>query len=136
MSTSGVNYLAVLVAGAAYFIIGAVWYAKPVFGKAWMEGIGRTEEQVKAAFSPWKLIWAFVGSFIAAYGIARVLSWLTAVDMSAGVVVGLIASVCFVLAAMTINDIMESRPTKLTVVNVLYHVFGFVVMGIILGAWR
>lgn len=136
MSTSGVNYLAVLVAAAAYFIIGAVWYAKPVFGKAWMEGIGKTEEQVKAAFSPWKLVWAFVGSFIAAYGLARVLSWMTPVDMYAGVVVGLIASVCFVLAAMTINDIMESRPTKLTVVNVLYHVFGFVVMGIIIGAWR
>jgi hypothetical protein len=136
MSTSGVNYLAVLVAGAVYFVIGGVWYAKPVFGKAWMAGVGKTEEQCKAAFSPWKLVWAFIGSFIAAYGIARILSWMTAVDMSAGIVVGLITSVCFVLTAMTINDTMENRPTKLTIINVLYHVFSFVIMGIILGAWR
>lgn len=136
MSTSGVNYLAILVAAAAYFILGAVWYTKQVFGKAWMEGIGKTEEQCKAAFSAWKLVWTFIGSFIAAYGIARVLSWLAPVDTYAGIVVGLIAGVCFALATMCINDIMEGRPTKLTMVNALYHVFGFVIMGVILGAWR
>ena len=49
MQTTGVNYLAVLVAGIVYFALGAVWYARPVFGKAWMEGVGKTEEQIKAS---------------------------------------------------------------------------------------
>jgi hypothetical protein len=30
------NWPAVIVAALAYFAIGAVWYAPPVFGKAWM----------------------------------------------------------------------------------------------------
>ncbi len=29
------NWLAVLVAAIAFFALGAVWYAQPVFGKAW-----------------------------------------------------------------------------------------------------
>jgi hypothetical protein len=136
MPTTGVNYLAVLVAGAAYFVLGALWYSKPLFAAAWMAGIGKTEEQLKANYSPWKLVWAFIGSFIASYGIARILSWLPVADMYAGVVVGLIAGVCFSLTTSSINDCMEGRPLKLTAVNVIYNMFGFVIMGVILGAWR
>lgn len=29
------NWLAVLVAALAYFAVGALWYAPPVFGKTW-----------------------------------------------------------------------------------------------------
>ena len=136
MDATKVNFLAVLVAGLAYFILGAVWYAKPVFGKAWMTGIGKTEDQLKAAFSPWKLVWCLIGSFIAAYGIARILSWLPSPGVGTGLMVGLLAGVCFVMTSMTINDVMESRPCKLTTINVLYHLVGFVVAGLIIGAWR
>ena len=52
MESAGVNYLAVLAAGGAAWILGAVWYAAPVFGNAWMAGIGKTKEQVEKDFSP------------------------------------------------------------------------------------
>jgi hypothetical protein len=29
------NWLVVLVAAVAYFVLGALWYAPPVFGKVW-----------------------------------------------------------------------------------------------------
>ena len=32
------NWLAVLVAALVYFILGAIWYAPPIFGRAWMRG--------------------------------------------------------------------------------------------------
>ena len=38
------NWLAVIVAALAYFVIGALWYAPPVFGKAWMAAGGMTVE--------------------------------------------------------------------------------------------
>ena len=136
MHSEGLNYWAILVAGAVYFLIGAFWYAKPIFGKAWMDGIGKTEEQLKAQFSPWKLVWAFIGSIIASYGIARILSWTPVPNSGSGLITGLLAGVCFVFAAMTINDVMESRPTKLTAVNCFYHIIGFAVAGLIIGAWR
>lgn len=136
MPTTGVNYWAVLVAGAVFFVLGALWYAKPVFGAAWMAGIGKTEEQVKADFSPMKLVWAFIGSFVSAYGIARVLSWTSGVGAMSGVMVGLMAAVCFAIPVIGVNDCMESRPLKLTIINGLYDLVGFLIMGIIIGAWR
>jgi len=130
------NYWAVLVAGLAYFVLGAIWYAGPVFGNAWMAGIGKTREQVLADYSPTKLVWAFFGSMIASYGIARVMIWSGGNSLQDGLMVGSVAAVCFVGVAMGVNDNMESRPCKLTVINILYHIVGFLIMGAVIGLWR
>jgi hypothetical protein len=34
------NWLAVIVAAIAFFALGAVWYAPPVFGRAWQQAAG------------------------------------------------------------------------------------------------
>jgi hypothetical protein len=34
------DWLAVIVAAIAYFVIGAIWYAQPVFGRAWSAAAG------------------------------------------------------------------------------------------------
>ncbi len=34
------NWLAVIVAAIAYFVLGAIWYAPPVLGNAWMRAGG------------------------------------------------------------------------------------------------
>ncbi len=136
MATSGVNYLAVVVAAGVYFLLGALWYSKGLFGKAWMQGIGKTEEQLKAAFSPWKLVWTFVASFLAAYGIARILSWIPGATLSSAIMISVLVGICFAFSVTSTNDVMESRPKSLTAVNVLYNLVGFVLMGFIIGAWR
>jgi hypothetical protein len=135
MQSTGVNYLAILVGGFVYFALGAIWYARPVFGNIWMKGIGKSEEQVKADYSILKLVWALIGSLIAAYGVARILSWTGPATATNGFLVGLMAGVCFVFAIMTMNDFMESRPRKLTEINILYHMIGLAAAGIIIGAW-
>jgi hypothetical protein len=119
-----------------YFLFGALWYSKGIFGNAWMQGIGKSKEQLEAGFSPWKLVWTFVGSLLAAYGLARIMSWIPGATLSTGIMVGLLAGICFIFAPMSINDVMEGRPCKLTVINIIYHMIGFVLMGIVIGAWR
>jgi hypothetical protein len=133
---SPVNYLAVLVAGLVYFFFGAIWYAKPVFGKAWGNLIGKTEEQMKADFSPWKLVWAFIASLLAAYGIARLLSLIPGVVAVSGLVIGLLVGIHFALAFISTNDAMEGRSIKLTAINVFYNIVGLMIMGLIIGGWR
>jgi hypothetical protein len=46
------NWLAVIVAALAYFAIGAVWYAPPVFGKAWMAAGGMAMPEAGTRPSP------------------------------------------------------------------------------------
>lgn len=129
-----VNYLAVVVAAIAYMILGAIWYSPVLFGKAWMTGIGKTKEQL-AGGSAMKYLYGLVFSFIAAYGIARLMLWTGRDTIADGIVIGLLAGICFVMTTMGVNDTFEGRPSGLTLINTLYHIAGFVVIGIIVGAW-
>ena len=135
MESGTVNFLSIVVAAAAYMALGALWYSPVLFGNAWMKGIGKTKEQLTAGSSPVSYLLAYILSFIAAYGIARIMVWTGRNTVADGVVIGLLVGVCFVLAAMGINDLFEGRPKGLTVMNILYHIAGFILIGIIIGAW-
>ena len=136
MESSGVNYLAVLVAGVAAWILGAIWYATPVFGNAWIAGIGKTKEQVEKDFSPLKIVWAFVGYLVAGYGIARMMSWTMGHSTMDGIHIGILGAVCLVCAPMAVGFVMEGRPSKLYFIDALYVIIAFTAMGAVIGAWR
>jgi len=136
MESSGVNYLAILVAGVAAWILGAIWYAAPVFGNTWMQGIGKTKEQVEKDYSFMKMVWALIGYLVAGYGIARLLSFTLGDSLFDGVMIGLLGAVCLVAAPIAVNEIMEHRPPKLYFINAFYIIITFAVMGAIIGAWR
>lgn len=101
-----------------------------------MRSIGKTRKQLEAGYSPLRMVWAFVGSLPAAYGLARILSWIPGATLSTGIMVRFLAGACFTLAPVSIHDVMEGCPCKLTAINVLYHIIGFVLIGIVFGAWR
>jgi hypothetical protein len=136
MEQIGINYLAVVVAAIAYMVLGALWYSPILFGTAWMKGIGKTREQVNADFSPVNYIIALIFAFIASYGIARFMIWAGGDSIADGIKVAVLAGVAFVLATMGMNDVFEKRPSGLTVINILYHLIAFLIVGIIIGAWR
>ncbi len=136
MDSVCVNYWAVLVSAAAYFVLGAVWYSPVMFGNAWMKLLGWTKEQAQQYFSPRKLVFVFVLSLFVAYGIARILCWTDLEPLWGGFAIGLTAGLNFVALAFGINDLMEARPVKLFLINAAYHLIGFVGMGLIIGAWR
>ena len=136
MEPSGMNYWAVLVAAVAYMALGAVWYSGALFGRTWMTAIGKSREQLAADFSLTSYFWAFVASFLSSYGIARIMSWTGGDSIVDGVRLAVLIGVSFVVATFGVNDLFERRPCKLTVINGLYHLVGFVIAGVIIGAWR
>jgi len=136
MEYASINYLAVAVAGVAYMILGAVWYSPALFGNSWMKAIGKTKEQVAADFSPMNYGWAILTAIVASYGIARIMIWTGGDSIVDGIMVALACGVCFILAPMIVNDVFENRPRGLTMMNVLYHMIGLIIAGVIVGAWR
>jgi hypothetical protein len=53
MDIFAVNWLAVLLAALAGFVVGGIWYG-PIMGKRWMGAVGLTEEQaVPSRFRCW-----------------------------------------------------------------------------------
>lgn len=64
------NYLTVLLGAVIYMFVGGLWYG-PIAGKAWLEEMGMTEEEVKAAGSPTAaMIKSFVSALILSFGMA------------------------------------------------------------------
>ena len=136
MQSGHVNYLAVLVSAAVYWILGAFWFSKALFGKAWMKGIGKTEEELKQGFSKLAFLWSFVWSFVAAYGIARLMAWTGGSSVGDGFLIAMLAGVSFVFAVMVINNIFERRSKGLLFINAFYHIIALILSGIIIGVWR
>ena len=95
-----INYWAVIVAAVAYFVLGALWYSPVLFGNAWMRSIGKTKEQVTADFSPLNYLWALIASFLASYGIARIMLWTGAQGIGDAIKIAIVAGICFVLASV------------------------------------
>lgn len=67
------NYIAILVAAIASFVLGGLWYG-PVFGKTWMKLEGFTPESMRAM--PLSAKQAMVFGFINTVVGTAVLSWL------------------------------------------------------------
>jgi hypothetical protein len=136
MQHGHVNFLSVLVSAAIYWVLGAMWYSPVLFGKIWMNNVGKTKEQLMANFSKLSYLWSFVWSFVAVYGIARIMVWANGTTLLEGFLVGLLAAVTFILAPTVINNLFDRRPNALLLINVCYHGVALILAGIIIGAWR
>jgi len=68
------NYLAVVVAAIAYWVLGAVWYGA-LFAKQWMALEHMTEEQAKSMNRVLPYIISFVLSILIAYVLAQIIHW-------------------------------------------------------------
>jgi Protein of unknown function (DUF1761) len=128
-----INWLAVLVAAAAGFVVGGIWYG-PLFGKAWMAATGMTEEKIRTG-NPAKIYGlTFVLNVIAAFSLVMFLGAERTWDM--GLMYGAITGLTFVSTALGITYLFEHRPLTHFLINAGYQTVNFATMGVILGAWR
>ncbi len=128
-----VNWLAVVAAALASFVLGGLWYSA-LFAKAWQGLVGMTDERMKSGNKALTFGGAFVLSFIAAAVFAMFLG--PKVTVGFGAAAGFAAGLCWVGASFGINDLFEQRPLRLTLINGGYHTLQFTAMGAILGAWH
>ena len=134
MDLSTLNFLAVGAAALVMFLVGGVWYSPMLFGKAWAELNGLSEEDLKKG-NPAKV---FGGSFLLALVMAFNLAAFIGPDASLGFATfaGFLAGTGWVAAGMGITALFERKPLKLWLINAGYHVVSFTLMGLIIGAWK
>ncbi|MBA4137250.1 MAG: DUF1761 domain-containing protein [Opitutus sp.] len=129
------NYLAILSAAAFAFVLGGIWYAPGVFGRAWMQECGFTEESLKKMGGMGRI---FAGSFvlelIMAVNLAAFLG--PKATLSFGTFAGAAAGFGWVALSFGVTYLFERRSLRLFFINAGYHAVTFTVMGAIIGAWR
>ena len=127
--------LAIIVATLCYFGLGAVWFT--VFRNAWLEGIGKTMEQLQASgVSP---MLAYGVALLLTLALALFLSWLIQVTgpttVSRGIQVAIILWFCTVFATFATEYAFEGRGVKILAITSGYCLVGMVLMGAVLGGW-
>ena len=126
------GYLSVLVAAAAGFGFGALWYI--ALSKPWMEAakieVGADGRPVNDSAGPYIL--AAVAMLLVA-GMMRHTFALSGIDTAAkGLVSGLGIGLFFISPWIMINNGYGGRPFRLTLIDGGYATFGCALMGLVL----
>lgn len=130
------NWLAIILATLAYFILGAIWFT-PLFGKAYDKALDskRTKNQ------KWPAIY-YIGPFLSALATtiatAVLLYSLNIVQMSDALWLGLIVGVGYAMSISFNNAINPKipRPLLYGAVTGSYHVIGIVIVAAIVFAMK
>jgi hypothetical protein len=135
------NYLAVVLAAVAGWLVGALWYG--LLAKRWVTALGTTIEEFKRkqaaikgsprAFLPFVL--AFLADLIIAWMLAGVLGHLGPgqVTLRNGVISAAFLWFGFVLTTMTVNNAFGGRKYTLTAIDAGHWLAVLVVIGAIVG---
>ena len=130
---SSVNYLAVVVAAVAGFLLGWGWYT--VFGKVWMAGLGKKKEECDGSMPVRPLIIAGIACLAMAYMLAGLMGHLSDVTIRGGIISAIFAWLGFVLTTTATNQAFEGMKPVVTAIDVGHWLAVLVVMGAIIGAF-
>ena len=135
---SHVNWLAVLVAAVAYFILGALWYSKVLFGNKWAQlvRLDVNDPNLKKGMGG-MMISTLVLILVVCFALEiLIIKFNFEQEISYGVKLGLLTGLGFATTAVSINYVYENKPTNLYLINNGYHVLGHIVAATVLVLWR
>ena len=123
------NLLAILVAAAAGFLVGGLWYG-PLFGKMWMAENGFTEDELKKAnmLKIYGLTFAF--SVLSAVFLGHLLAFFdtntrSTLMISTGIALG------YIVPAIGTNYLFARKSGKLFAIDAGYWVVFYAAMGLV-----
>jgi Protein of unknown function (DUF1761) len=130
-----INWLAVVAAALSTFLIGGLWYSKMLFGRAWMS-VNNFHEAELARSNMGKIFgFSLLFSLVMSVNLAAFLAG-PKTTATWGAMAGFLAGFGWVALAIATIALFERRSWKYVLINGGYMTVSFVVMGLILGAWR
>jgi hypothetical protein len=130
-----INWLAVFAAAVSTFALGGLWYSPALFGRAWMS-VNNLSNADLAKSNVGKIFGlSFVFAFLMAANLAAFLAE-PKTTASWGATAGFLAGFGWVTLGIATIALFERRPAKYVLINGGYMTVSFVLMGLIIGAWR
>ncbi len=128
------NWLAVIVAGLAFFVLGSVWYSA-LFGKRWASYVDLDWENPGGNMGA-----IFGATFVLEIFMSAILASLVHASGHEGWMVGLhyglLLGLGIVLPVTTINNLFQRRSLGLVAIDAGYMILGLCIAGVIVAAWR
>ena len=131
-----INWLAVLVAGLAYFALGALWYSKALFANKWIEytKVDPTDPNASKG-AGMIMLGSLLWMLITATGLAILRAYLDREGWMSGLKIGLLTGICFGASAISVSYLYEKRPMGLHLINNGYTIVGHIIAAIIICSW-
>lgn len=123
-----IDWLAVLVAAIAYFIIGSIWYSNALVGRQYREAIGAEDGPPDVS----AMVINFVGWFVTAAALAWFFAAIGVDDVVDGMLWGLVAAIGFIGTSRWVGQAYGADNPKLMAINGPYYLVGFAAMGAVL----
>ena len=122
----------------AYFMLGAAWYSKALFGTKWAQLIKLDMSNPDLKKGMGKMMAStFILIFIVCFALSLLIHMIGFEDnFLYGIKLGLLTGFAFATTAVSITYVYESKPSNLYLINNGYHVIGHVLAAIILVLWR
>jgi hypothetical protein len=140
MNIANVHFLPTLVAAAAAWIFGGIYYT--ALSRPWMAAQGLTPEQCRAqqadksgAAKAAPFILVFIGEIIMAWVLYGILFHLNMFTVPAGIISAAFCWFGFVLTTIAANNAFAGRKPMLTVIDSIGWLGAMLVIGAVLGAW-
>jgi len=135
MDFSSINYLAVLAAAVSTFVLGGLWYSPLLFGKAWMRANNFNDAEVQTFSKARMFGWSIVFSLVMAMNLAMFLGG-PGTTATWGLAAGALTGLGWVAMAIAIVGLFENKSWAYIAINGGYMTIAFMIMGLIIGAWR
>jgi hypothetical protein len=155
------NPLAMLVAALSALVVGFIWYNPKVFGKAWQQASGITDEQIKGGNMAKIFGLAFIFAFLLSTALPGIVTHQMGVFSLAqgelgmlpsydaflldygnefrtfkhGVFHGVLTGIFIALPILGINALFERKSAKYIFINAAYWIVTLGLMGGILCGW-
>ena len=132
-----VNYLAVLVAAVAVFVLGWLWYSPLLFYKPWMRlrGLDPVAAMAGAQMPAWKLLIEVGRCLVLAYVLARFVALLGVSSWMGAVHVGLLLWIGFPVILLAGSVLWDNVPWKVAAIHAGDWLVKMLVIPIIVSAW-
>jgi len=134
---SHINWLAVIVAGIAYFMLGGLWYSKALFGSKWaaLQKMDMNDPNMKKGVGA-IMFYSFILMLLTAIGLAILVVRMDVVLLSGAIKLGLVTGLLFAITSVSISFVYEKKPMALHFITGGYLLLGNIVAAIILVSWR
>lgn len=156
------NPMAIIVAAFSALVVGFIWYNPKVFGNAWMQASGMTDEQIKGGNMAKIFVLALFFAFLLAISLSSIvihqmgafglvqgeLGILPSYDafmadysnefrtFKHGALHGVLSGVLIALPILGTNALFERKGAKYILINSGYWILTLGVMGAIICGWR
>lgn len=134
MYLDSLNWLGIIAATIAAMVVGGIWYAPPVAGKAWMKLTGFDPETAPKPGPT--MAKATLANFVLALMMAGLLKRMDYEALMPGALTGFIVALFIIGPAIYPNYAFEGKPMKLFAIHMGNTILGLTVMGAILGVWH